>query len=597
MTNPNQTQRPDLRYAQLMDAARRADSEGRQDVARAMLQEAMDLRRQLPPGQETAVLRSRALSQGDTDPMQMGALVNMASEAINRGEAAAQGRVAGQPTPATAGAPIIVEGPNGERVEFPAGTPRDVMERALSAHARVQQENQRPGVAGGLAGAATDGALFGFGDEYLAGLSAVLGVQPDGQGGANWFQYDRPIRERYGVALDAIRQEQGQFQEERPGAALGAEVMGSLLAPGIGAAGRFINAGANAGTRVARTGLLGAATGAAYGFGEGEGDAESRLRNAAPGALGGAVAGGVLGAVGEGFARGARALSRDPTTRAEAPTLEALRTTANDLYARAEALGGTMPAPATRQMVQGIKGKLQAEGFDRQLHPRLAAVLDRLDGTSGPQSLGELSILRRVAGNAAQSLQPDERRLASILIDEMDDAVSGVGGAGALAEARDVWARMRRLEAVEQAIDKAATTDNFAASLRSQFRALLNNPRRIRGFSEAERAAIREVATGTGGVRALRALGRILSPTEVSGAALAGGALFASLSGAGVLPMAVPAAGYGIKRIADALTVGAANRARGVLGDYLPPPVKNPVGLLPYASGTLGHALWGEVQQ
>ncbi|MDC0657043.1 hypothetical protein N6L27_03435 [Leisingera sp. SS27] len=142
---------------------------------------------------------------------------------------------------------------------------------------------------GGLSGHATQGALFGFGDEYLAGLSAVLGVQPDGQGGANWFDYSKPIGERYDTALGEIRREIGEYQEENPGKALTAQIAGGVATAGATAAGAGLKAAATPLGRVAQVAGGGAAAGAVEGFGSGEGGPKNRAVNAAIGAGVGAV--------------------------------------------------------------------------------------------------------------------------------------------------------------------------------------------------------------------------------------------------------------------------------------------------------------------
>lgn len=423
--------------------------------------------------------------------------------------------------------------------------------------------NRTPGMVGGVAGAATDGALFGFGDEYLAGLSAVLGVQPDGQGGANWFDYSKPIGERYDTALDTIRVEQGAFRQAEPAAAMGGEVLGALLGP-VKGGGAFINAGTGTAARVGRGALVGAAGAGAYGFGEGEGGIANRAASGAMAAPVGLVAGGALIGAGQAFNALRNAASRNPALREAMPTLEGLREAASGLYAKAREMGGELSEGQVSAMTKGISARINEAGFDRQLHPRVAAVVDRLTSETGPKSLQEMEILRRVAGNAAASLQPDERRIASQIIDAIDDAVDDMGGgSAALGAARETWSRLRRMETIDEAITKAGLTDDFASGLRNQFKILLRNPRRLRGFSEAQKAAIRAVAMGGPVSNGLRHLGKLLSPTGISGAALTGGAAF---SGAGLGSLAIPAAGAGMTAIANALTKSRANRALGIAG-------------------------------
>lgn len=148
---------------------------------------------------------------------------------------------------------------------------------------------------GGLSGHAAQGALFGFGDEYLAGLSAVLGVQSDGKGGANWFQYDRPLAERYDVALGEIRRELGEYQDENPGKALTAQIVGGVSTAVAGGSALGVKAAATTPGRVAQVVGGGAAGGGLEGFGSGEGGVSNRLVNSGIGAGVGAVFAPVVG--------------------------------------------------------------------------------------------------------------------------------------------------------------------------------------------------------------------------------------------------------------------------------------------------------------
>ena len=127
-------------------------------------------------------------------------------------------------------AEFIITAPDGKKYKVTGET----REGALAALQQKLGDTQMPapreeiGNVGGLAANVTQGYLAGAGDEYMAGLSAILGLQPDGNGGANWFQYDKPLRERYGTALEAIRSEIGQYREDNPGKALAANVVGGI---------------------------------------------------------------------------------------------------------------------------------------------------------------------------------------------------------------------------------------------------------------------------------------------------------------------------------------------------------------------------------
>lgn len=169
--------------------------------------------------------------------------------------------------------------------------------RRLIAQAEPQRGTPEHGVThiGGLTGMATQGALMSFGDEYLGHLSAMLGVQPDGQGGARWFDYSQPYRERYATARDQIRAELDEYREQHGGLATAAQIGGAIstaipmaTAAGIGTASTALG---RAGQMIAG-GIIG---GAVEGFGAGEGGAASRARSAGQGAVFGAVAAPLLG--------------------------------------------------------------------------------------------------------------------------------------------------------------------------------------------------------------------------------------------------------------------------------------------------------------
>ena len=446
----------------------------------------------------------------------------------------------------------------------------------------------------GNARAATDGLLMGAGDEYFAGLYAALGRDPQAGG---WFNYDRPIAERYADALGKVRAEEDAFRGAHPYTSAAAEITGGLVAPARAGTG-FIKAGASGLGRIGRSGLVGGATAAGYGFGEGEGGAGERGLAAALAAPVGAVGGAVVGGIGEGFGKAIGALRQRGAGADTIPTIEGLKAEASELYEAARQSGITMPEGTLKSTVGNIEATLKTEGFDRGLHPKVNAVLRRLKSEGGDKSLADLEILRRVAAGAAKSIEPDERRLASIVLDQVDDAVDGLGGdAKTTAAARDVWGRMRRMETIEGVLEKAALDKAFAQSVRSQFRALAKNPKRLRGFSPEDVATIRAIASGDGGAGLLSGLGRKLSPDSLTGLAVTGGAGF---GGAGLSAALIPAAGYGMKKLGDRMTATATRQfatrsgmsaTQRALADALAGPIA-PLAPVVAAPGMLAQALF-----
>jgi|GEM_PF-2831799 len=485
---------------------------------------------------------------------------------------------------------IEVEGPEGTIYEFPAGTDNATIKAALQKVYGAPTAGQ--GFGNNVAQAAGDGLFFGFGDEISARLNAMTGYDANTGSYGNWGT-------TYADQLAAVRGQERQFREDHPVISTAAEVGGSLIGPAKVGTG-FIRNGATGLSRIGRSGLVGAATAAGYGFGEGEGegDVSNRATQAAVSAALGAVGGAAIGGLGEGFGAAIGALRSRRMPADTLPTIEGLKAEAGALYEAARQSGAVVPESTVKGMASNIGTKLKAEGFDKMLHPRVNAVLQRLSSESGEKSLADLEILRRVAAGAANSIEPDERRLASMVLDGIDDAVEGMGGdAAPLKAAREVWSRMRRMETIETAIEKASLQDDFASGLRSQFKTLLRNPRRLRGFAEADIAAMRAIAKGEGGAGLLSSLGRRLSPGSITGLALTGGAGF---GGAGFGAAAIPATGMGMKRLGDALTAGSARKlsqrvgmdsGRRALVDALAGPTA-PLAPLVVAPGLLAQTLF-----
>jgi len=154
------------------------------------------------------------------------------------------------------------------------------------------------------AGAALQGATFGFGDELTAGVRSVLGSTP------------------YGEALEQERAGHKQFSDAHPWQNVGMQVVGAIphMLVTRGKSGEAV-AGDVAATvapkfwaGVRSAGLRGGIEGAGQGFGEGEGgpgedkSVLGRFGSAAEGALAGTVGGAAFDVIGHGIKEGTKAL-------------------------------------------------------------------------------------------------------------------------------------------------------------------------------------------------------------------------------------------------------------------------------------------------
>jgi hypothetical protein len=241
-----------------------------------------------------------------------------------------------------------------------------------------------------------------------------------------------------------------------------------------------------------------------------------------------------------------------------------LRAASSAAYKAAENAGAVFKPNAYDNFFASLVPDVRKAGFDAGLHPKVVAVLTRLESEQGkPQTLENMEILRRVVKSAAASPEADERRIAGIVQDRLDDFVSKAGPADILAgnaplavselqNARKLWSQASKSDQIETLIDRAKiSAPNFSASgmenaLRTEFRSLAKNERKMRLFTDDEQDAIRKVAMGDLPVNALRELGRFGSPGVVGTSLSSGlGMLFGGPAGAVALPLAGRAARAG----------------------------------------------------
>lgn len=387
------------------------------------------------------------------------------------------------------------------------------------------------------------GISLGFGDEAASALRATV-VRP--------FS-DRTWRELYDEQLGIERGNIATARQEDPGLMLAGEVAGGVTA-GLGAASR--GATMMGGARsVSGAAGRGAAEGAIYGglYGAGTGDdMGERITGAATGAALGAGSGAILGG-----AAGAISKRMAP----QAPELEVLRGQAQQAYKAAEQAGVTIRPDSFQKFGTTLTQKLAKEGLDPTLHPRATAALNRISKHEGSVTLQEAENLRRVVKNAAVSNDSSERRIAHIMAENMDDYIEGLGfndiSAGnvgraveSLKTARGLWARMSKGETIDTLMERAGNRagqfsgSGYENAIRTEFRQLIQSPRRLRQFNKAEQEALKRVARGEPFDNALRYLGKA-APTSIVSGALGAGLGYAAAGPVGGL--AVPLAG-GIAR-------------------------------------------------
>lgn len=263
------------------------------------------------------------------------------------------------------------------------------------------------------------------------------------------------------------------------------------------------------------------------------------------------------------ISKGAKTLLKEA-----APTIQGLKDAARGVYKEIDNLGVTINPRGTSRLSRELGGLVRKEGFNSTIHPKVNAALKEFKAVEGTkQSLSEIDILRRVANSAAKSIEPDEKRLGKIMIDKIDDFLD-TAGKGELSrtdrnigakykDARQLWRRAKKSELIEEAFSKAdLQATGFENGIRTQFRSILNNKNKSKGFTKEELDAMRQVVKGTSLQNVAKMIGRFgfsegqASNMLMGSAGVAGGAALGGPAGA----VAVPIIGQISRNLAAKLT-------------------------------------------
>lgn len=249
------------------------------------------------------------------------------------------------------------------------------------------------------------------------------------------------------------------------------------------------------------------------------------------------------------------------------PTRADLAEAAKDAYKRADEAGVVVSENSLKGLKTRIVSLSKKEGLDKDLHPDSSAVLKRVTQAKGDLTLTELETLRKIAKDAQGSIKPADKRIASMIVEELDDYIDNLAETDVLAgdatkvkalkEARGLYSRAKKSEVVEDLLQRAHdSASQFSGSglenaVRTQFRGLAKNKKQMRMFTAEEQAAIRKVANGGPVENAARFIGKF-APTGVVSGVLTGGA--GAMIG-GPLGAALPLAGIGGRAAATRLTL------------------------------------------
>ena len=219
----------------------------------------------------------------------------------------------------------------------------------------------------------------------------------------------------------------------------------------------------------------------------------------------------------------------------QAPTVQELKGQAGQQYKFAEDVGAVFKKNSYNQFANKLESTLAKEGLDKTLQPRVYAALERIKDTKNSNvTLENMEILRRIGQAAGSSADASERRLASIMVDNLDDFVETAQpsqlakgsseAVSALTDARELWKRAKKTEILDDLVASAElrADANFSQSgmenaLRRKLVTLADNPKKLRAFTKEEQNAIKVAAKGGSIQNALRLVGKLAPTGIVSG--------------------------------------------------------------------------------
>lgn len=243
--------------------------------------------------------------------------------------------------------------------------------------------------------------------------------------------------------------------------------------------------------------------------------------------------------IGGGLAGGASALNGRRIAQRELesaiPTVPQLQDQAGALYRQAEQNGVTASGQQTQDLHDTVariladEGTISPTGRVSEVHPKVREAYATMQDYAGqPMNPTQMQTVRRVLGDGRLSAEPNERRVANLLMNEFDDWTAPL--APELSDARRVASRYLNGQTLEQARELAeARAGQFSQSgvengIRTEYRKLDRQAIRGQqpGMSDPLVAQIEDVSRGTTGSNIARGIGKFAPRGIVSGALATG---------------------------------------------------------------------------
>jgi hypothetical protein len=217
------------------------------------------------------------------------------------------------------------------------------------------------------------------------------------------------------------------------------------------------------------------------------------------------------------------------------PTAEDLAAKSSQLFERAKESGVMFNAPKFANKMTGVMNSLRDEGYEAgSAYPKLDIAFNRLTDPATPKDFTGLANLRKTIQAAQASIDPTERRLATILKDQFDEYVSSAPSSDILGantktgteiwkQARGEYSKLMKADVFETMLENAKldgaskfTASGAENSMAQQLRQLAKNDKKMRLFTKSEQAEINAVAKGTSAQNLLKFFGRFAPTSPVT---------------------------------------------------------------------------------
>lgn len=285
-----------------------------------------------------------------------------------------------------------------------------------------------------------------------------------------------------------------------------------------------------------------------------------------------------------------------------APTREELAAKSTQLFERAKESGVMFNAPKFANKMDGVMNSLRDEGYEvGGAYPKLDIAFKRLTDPTTPKDFTGLTNLRKAIRSAQASIDPEERRMATILKDKFDDYVANAPSSDILGantktgtalwkQARDEYSKLMKSDIFEDMFENAKldvskfTQSGYENSLAQQLRQLAKNDKKMRLFTKEEQSAIKSAAKGSTVQNMLKFYGRFAPTSSVSGLFAGGGIAIEPTIG---LPFTVGALASrrGATKMRERSIQNLADIMRAGRGATIPP------NLIPAVTGARGGLL------